>query len=109
MISKSRIIRFLTRYKCVFGSHVYHVPQVSTYGVACRWIYGGYECVYCKKFEISRKDLKYLIDNAYEYGVREENKRMIAYGRGLEEIYNVYPEKRPAKCLSDGDFAREMA
>ena len=98
MISKNKIIRFLARYKCAFGYHVYHVPQISSYGVSCRWIYGGYECVYCKQFEITRKDIKYHIENAYHYGVEEENNRMIAYGRGLEEIYKYYPEKRHNNC-----------
>ena len=88
-------VKAMQKVRCFFGYHDYHIPQIGSYGVAVRWIFGGNKCRHCNKFVIRDIFVGTLLTQAYEYGVAEENNRMIAYSRGLEEIYAVYPGKRP--------------
>ena len=91
---KYKVSLILRKIKCYFGYHDYYQSQVASYGLSCKWVFGGCRCKNCGNFHINESDVKRLINNAFKDGVSEENLRMIAYGRGLEEIFAVYPEKR---------------
>ena len=78
--------------KCFFGYHQWSLPIIASYGISCKWSMFGKKCNCCKKYRFTYADVVAEIKDAYYFGVKEENTRMIAYAKGLDEILKIYPD-----------------
>ena len=78
-----------TKIKCSLGTHTWKRPITAQYKTF--WAQVGDECVYCKKFQVSRNECTNALEYAYRKGTQDENTRMIAYAHGLPEILQHYP------------------
>ena len=78
-----------TKIKCSLGTHKWKRPITARYKTF--WDQVGDECVYCKKFQVSKTECSNALENAYRKGTQDENTRMIAYAHGLSEILQRYP------------------
>jgi hypothetical protein len=84
-------MKLLNKLKCLIGKHENKTCILSS--LETYWIQGGQECLHCHKFTISKKTASKLISYAYQRGVKNENTRMIAYAKGIDEILKIYPKE----------------
>jgi hypothetical protein len=92
----------LNRIKCLLGRHEWEKPIIGSCNTY--WLQGGKRCKHCSKLVISPTEISGAISFAYHRGIDDENLRMVAYARGIDEILKVYPKELEKRGYVKNDY-----